>query len=81
MLFPDPDLIEIQLEESFVQKIKDSLPELPQVKKERFEKAYGLTSYEAGILTEEKPWQISLKSPLSFILTPRLYQILSSLRS
>ncbi len=52
--FPDPDLIEIQLEESFIEKIKGELPELPQNKKERFIKEYGLSSYEAGILTEEK---------------------------
>jgi len=52
--FPDPDLIEIQLEESFIEKLKGELPELPQNKKERFIKEYGLSSYEAGILTEEK---------------------------
>lgn len=52
--FPDPDLIEIQLEESLLEKIKKELPELPQAKKERFMKQYGLSSYEAGILTEEK---------------------------
>lgn len=69
--FPDPDLIEIQLEESFVQKIKDSLPELPQVKKERFEKAYGLTSYEAGILTEEKTLADFFEESLKFYSNPK----------
>ncbi len=52
--FPDPDLIEIQLEESLIERLKEELPELPQDKKERFMKEYQLSSYEAGILTEEK---------------------------
>ncbi len=52
--FPDPDLIEIQLEESLIERIKGELPELPQAKKERFMREYGLGAYEAGILTEEK---------------------------
>ncbi|MCS7198776.1 MAG: Asp-tRNA(Asn)/Glu-tRNA(Gln) amidotransferase subunit GatB [Caldimicrobium sp.] len=52
--FPDPDLIEIKLEESFLEEIKRSLPELPLRRKERFEREYNLSSYEAGILTEEK---------------------------
>lgn len=52
--FPDPDLIEIQLEEALIERVKKELPELPQVKKERFMREYGLGAYEAGILTEEK---------------------------
>lgn len=52
--FPDPDLIEIQLDEALLERIKSELPELPQAKKERFIREYGLSSYEAGILTEEK---------------------------
>jgi len=52
--FPDPDLIEIQLDEALLERIKSELPELPQAKKERFIRQYGLSSYEAGILTEEK---------------------------
>lgn len=52
--FPDPDLIEIKLEESLLEKIKDEIPELPQAKKARFERDYGLSSNEASILTEEK---------------------------
>lgn len=52
--FPDPDLIEIKLEESLLKKIKDEIPELPLAKKARFERDYGLSSNEASILTEEK---------------------------
>ena len=53
--FPDPDLIEVRVSEDWIEKIKDELPELPSAKKARFIKEYGLSSYEAGILVEEKP--------------------------
>ncbi len=52
--FPDPDLIEIQLEEELIEKIKNELPELPNAKKQRFLQTYGLTPYEVEILIEEK---------------------------
>jgi aspartyl-tRNA(Asn)/glutamyl-tRNA(Gln) amidotransferase subunit B len=52
--FPDPDLIEIQINEEFLEKLKTELPELPQEKKERFLKTYSLTPYEVDILIEEK---------------------------
>ena len=52
--FPDPDLIEIQINEEFLEKLKTELPELPQEKKERFLKTYPLTPYEVDILIEEK---------------------------
>ncbi len=52
--FPDPDLIEIQLEEELIENVKTELPELPHVKKQRFLQTYGLTPYEVDILIEEK---------------------------
>jgi len=52
--FPDPDLIEIKVEESLLEKLKAELPELPKDKKERFLEAYNLTPYEVDILVEEK---------------------------
>ncbi|MCC6048038.1 MAG: Asp-tRNA(Asn)/Glu-tRNA(Gln) amidotransferase subunit GatB [Thermodesulfobacterium sp.] len=53
--FPDPDLIEVRVSEDWIEKIREELPELPSAKKARFIKEYGLSSYEAGILVEEKP--------------------------
>ena len=52
--FPDPDLIEIQIEESLLKRLQAELPELPKIKKERFLKTYNLTPYEVDILIEEK---------------------------
>jgi aspartyl-tRNA(Asn)/glutamyl-tRNA(Gln) amidotransferase subunit B len=52
--FPDPDLLPLELEEKFVQSISASLPELPDEKKARFEKSYGLSPYDAGVLVSER---------------------------
>jgi aspartyl-tRNA(Asn)/glutamyl-tRNA(Gln) amidotransferase subunit B len=52
--FPDPDLLPLVLTQSFVDGIKASLPELPDARKARFIKEYGLTPYDAGVLVLEK---------------------------
>ena len=52
--FPDPDLLPLNLKQEFVDAIKASLPELPDAKKARFTKDYGLTPYDAGVLVAEK---------------------------
>jgi len=51
--FPEPDLVPIVVDKKWTDEIRVSLPELPDVKKERFVKDYGLSEYEASILTEE----------------------------
>ncbi len=52
--FPDPDLLPLELEESFVERIRASLPELPDEKKERFIREFGLSPYDAGVLVAER---------------------------
>jgi aspartyl-tRNA(Asn)/glutamyl-tRNA(Gln) amidotransferase subunit B len=52
--FPDPDLLPLELDEKFIQSISTSLPELPDEKKARFEKNYGLSAYDAGVLVSER---------------------------
>ena len=52
--FPDPDLLPLILKPEFVESIKANLPELPDAKKARFVKEYGLTSYDAGVLVAER---------------------------
>jgi aspartyl-tRNA(Asn)/glutamyl-tRNA(Gln) amidotransferase subunit B len=52
--FPDPDLLPLILKPEFVEGIKASLPELPDAKKARFVKEYGLTPYDAGVLVAER---------------------------
>jgi aspartyl-tRNA(Asn)/glutamyl-tRNA(Gln) amidotransferase subunit B len=52
--FPDPDLLPLTLTEDFVARIKESLPELPDEKKDRFVADYGLSQYDAGVLVAER---------------------------
>ena len=52
--FPDPDLLPLELEQSFVDQLKADLPELPDQIKKRMMDEYGLSSYDAGVLTEER---------------------------
>ncbi len=51
--FPDPDLLPLELEQDWVEKIRANLPELPDQKKQRFIESYGLTSYDAGVLAAD----------------------------
>jgi aspartyl-tRNA(Asn)/glutamyl-tRNA(Gln) amidotransferase subunit B len=51
--FPDPDLLPLELDEAWIDGIAASLPELPDAKKARFVTDYGMTEYDAGVLTAE----------------------------
>jgi len=52
--FPDPDLLPLVVEPDWVERIKQSLPELPDEKKQRFIEQYGLSAYDAGVLVTER---------------------------
>ncbi|MGZ8369928.1 MAG: Asp-tRNA(Asn)/Glu-tRNA(Gln) amidotransferase subunit GatB [Caulobacteraceae bacterium] len=51
--FPDPDLLPLVLDSAWIKEIEASLPELPDPKKARFQSQYGLSAYDAGVLTSE----------------------------
>ncbi len=52
--FKDPDLLPLVLKEEFVKNIKESMPELPDERIERLVKHFGITNYEATVLTNLK---------------------------
>ena len=52
--FPDPDLLPLEFTAAFVDDLKAHLPELPDEKKARFTHDYGLSIYDAGVLTAER---------------------------
>jgi aspartyl-tRNA(Asn)/glutamyl-tRNA(Gln) amidotransferase subunit B len=52
--FPDPDLLPLELEQAFIDAIAASLPELPDDKKARFIKDYGISAYDASVLVAER---------------------------
>jgi len=52
--FPDPDLLPLQLDEAFIESVRATLPELPDHKAARFATDYGLSAYDAGVLTASR---------------------------
>lgn len=52
--FPDPDLLPLEFDDAFIEKIRSTLPELPDQKKSRFVNGLGLSPYDAGVLVAEK---------------------------
>jgi aspartyl-tRNA(Asn)/glutamyl-tRNA(Gln) amidotransferase subunit B len=52
--FPDPDLLPLEFTQGFVDNIRNTLPELPDEKKERFERCYGVSASNAGVLVAER---------------------------
>ena len=52
--FPEPDLPPLVIDEAWLERVRAKLPELPRAKYQRFIDQYGLTEYDAGVLTSEK---------------------------
>jgi aspartyl-tRNA(Asn)/glutamyl-tRNA(Gln) amidotransferase subunit B len=52
--FPDPDLLPVALDETFISGVRATLPELPDQKAGRFASQYGLSAYDAGVLTASR---------------------------
>jgi len=49
--FPDPDLLPVAIHPEFIERLRSQLPELPDAKRDRFIEAYGLSDYDAVVLT------------------------------
>ncbi len=52
--FPDPDLLPVELDDEFIERARALLPELPRQKRARFQADYGLSEYDAGVLTASR---------------------------
>ena len=52
--FPCPDLLPVVIEQSFLDEVRASLPELPVQKRERFEREFGLSAYDASVLSASR---------------------------
>ena len=52
--FPDPDLLPLTFDDAFIDELKEGMPELPDKIKNRMVNEYGLSSYDANVLTEER---------------------------
>jgi aspartyl-tRNA(Asn)/glutamyl-tRNA(Gln) amidotransferase subunit B len=52
--FPDPDLLPVILDDAFIEAVRKTLPELPDQKAARYQNDYGLSEYDAGVLTASR---------------------------
>ena len=52
--FPDPDLLPVELDQAFIDAVAATLPELPDARRGRFISEYGLSHYDAGVLTASR---------------------------
>jgi aspartyl-tRNA(Asn)/glutamyl-tRNA(Gln) amidotransferase subunit B len=52
--FPEPDLVPVVISDGWKENIKNTIPELPMEKRERFISEYGVPSYDAGVLTADR---------------------------
>ncbi|MBI3297073.1 MAG: Asp-tRNA(Asn)/Glu-tRNA(Gln) amidotransferase subunit GatB [Elusimicrobia bacterium] len=53
--FPEPDLVPLVAEEAWVARLRAGLPELPAARKARFMAEFGLSDYDSGVMTAERP--------------------------
>ncbi|MBN2311977.1 MAG: Asp-tRNA(Asn)/Glu-tRNA(Gln) amidotransferase subunit GatB [Candidatus Hydrogenedentes bacterium] len=52
--FPEPDLVPLAVDEAWEATIRETLPELPQARRDRFMEQYGLPAYDTGVLTADR---------------------------
>jgi aspartyl-tRNA(Asn)/glutamyl-tRNA(Gln) amidotransferase subunit B len=52
--FPDPDLLPVHIDEAFIDAVRATLPELPDEKAARFARDFGLSAYDAGVLSASR---------------------------
>jgi aspartyl-tRNA(Asn)/glutamyl-tRNA(Gln) amidotransferase subunit B len=52
--FPEPDLLPVEIDDAYIEAIRATLPELPDARKARFVSEYGLSDYDAGVLTASR---------------------------
>jgi len=51
--FPEPDLLPVVIDDAFIESVRETLPELPDIKRARFQEQYGLSEYDAMVLAAD----------------------------
>lgn len=62
--FPEPDLIPVHVSDAWIEQVRSTLPELPEQKKARYVSEFGLSSYDAGVLTATSSLAVAFESAL-----------------
>ena len=69
--FPEPDLLPLVVDEKWKAEIAKQLPELPEARRARFVKDYGITEYDAGVLTSSKEFADQFESAAKAAKSPK----------
>ncbi len=69
--FPEPDLLPLVVDEKWKAEIAKQLPELPEARRARFVKDYGITEYDAGVLTSSKEFADQFESAAKAAKNPK----------
>ena len=69
--FPEPDLMPVTFTDAEIEAIRASLPELPEAKRRRFIDAYGLTAYDAEVLTGDKELAAYFDAAAKLVKNPK----------
>ncbi|MBO9600771.1 MAG: Asp-tRNA(Asn)/Glu-tRNA(Gln) amidotransferase subunit GatB, partial [Cohnella sp.] len=64
--FPDPDLVRLHIDDGWKARVRASIPELPDARQARYIAEYGLSSYDAGVLTASMKLAIFFEESLKF---------------
>lgn len=64
--FPDPDLVRLHISEEWKERVRASIPELPDARKARYQSDYGLSSYDADVITASKKLADLFEESLSY---------------
>jgi aspartyl-tRNA(Asn)/glutamyl-tRNA(Gln) amidotransferase subunit B len=70
--FPDPDLLPLVLDDRFIEDVRGALPELPDAKATRFVLEFGLSNYDAGVLTASRDLADQYEKLVTYGSPPKL---------
>lgn len=70
--FPEPDLLPVVIDDAYIESIRATLPELPDIKKVRFIEQYGLSDYDAGVLTSSREMAEYYETVVRLCADPKL---------
>lgn len=69
--FPDPDLVALEIDDAWIERVRGELPELPAARRLRFIEEFGLSEYDAGVLTAQKPMADYYEAALAVHKNPK----------
>jgi aspartyl-tRNA(Asn)/glutamyl-tRNA(Gln) amidotransferase subunit B len=70
--FPDPDLVDFHIDEEWKERVRATIPELPDARQQRYMSQLGLSSYDAGVLTQSKAMAEFFEVGLTYNASPKL---------